>query len=297
MPRRKRSLTPRRPRRLPAALRAQRSVIADSFAVLRCLMHQLSERRFLIRLVTAGVAATLGVIVLWRLTGHGGSGRPLANRWAMTSLRQLAMLASQFTAAWWLTEKWSSFEPPRIRDVRGPLGRRVPELALISMVSAWLDISGSISSAGALLKLGGSLLLSYAIYYIVPAAAVYGTTLGGAVITSYRAWRDTFKTDLMAWSALWALSAVSAVIGQIPDVLDLYESGPNGAHLSSVGRLTTIFLVAPATLVVEAVGAAFVAVILYALRYATPPPGLPTSAVETVSGLHLTDTPDVITAT
>ena len=72
--------TPRLPQRLPEVVRAKRSVVADSFIVLRSLVRQLSERRTLARLVTTGVVTIVGLVMLWRLLGHRGTGPVLGNR-------------------------------------------------------------------------------------------------------------------------------------------------------------------------------------------------------------------------
>lgn len=283
---------PRLPQRLPEVVRAKRSVVADSFIVLRSLVRQLSERRTLARLVATGVVTIVGLVMLWRLLGHRGTGPVLGNRWPIMAVRQLIVLACQFSAAWWLTRRWTSPSgAPALAGVRRPLLRRLPDLAAASALAAWLDTVASGAASERVTRGVASFVLGYALSYAVPATAVYGANMAVALGRSYRAWRQTFRADLMAWSALWVLSGVVALIGAIPDAVDLYASGPQGQHLTSAGRLITILLVTPATLASEAIGGAFVAVILFALVHASAPPGVPTAATETVSGLVLGPAP------
>ncbi len=121
----------------------------------------------------------------------------------------------------------------------------------------------------------------------MPAAAVYGVGMPRAVAISYVAWRKTFGADIVSWSALWVVSGVAALAAAIPDAFDLYGSGPGGSRFGGLVPVIMVLVVLPLTLTAQALAGAFVATILSALRHGQAPPGLPTSAVETVSGLRL----------
>ncbi|MDO8390822.1 MAG: hypothetical protein Q7V57_10060 [Actinomycetota bacterium] len=271
-------------------LTRKRAVLRDSITVVRYSIAALWSSRFLLRMVGSTVALTVLSLMAWRQLGPGGIGdaRSVAHS-VVVGIRFLVVMALQFLVATWLYASFSGTAHTHIRRLLGRLARRLPGFALCAAFLAWSDRAASLSSGGSIVRLAVAFGFSYVLSYAIPAAAVYDTGLLHAFRGTYRALRSTFGADLLAWSGVWIVNGITSILGAIPDALDLYRPDADGTRFSVAGRLVNWLVLMPAGITAQAICAAFVTVIFFALERNKAPEGFPKAAVETVSGLQLDD--------
>jgi len=265
-------------------------VLRDSITVVRYSVRALWHSRFLLRMVGGTVALTVASLLAWRRFGPEGIGdsRSTAHS-VVVGIRFLVVMSLQFLVATWLFAKFSGTAHTHIRRLLGGLARRLPGFAVCAAFLAWSDRAASFSSSASIARMAVSFAFSYVLSYAIPASAVYGTGLVRSFHRTYRALRSTFGADMLAWSGVWIVNGAMSLLGAIPDALDLYRPGADGARFSLAGRLLNWFLLMPAGITAQAIGAAFVTVIFFALERNRAPEGFPKAPVETVSGLQLDD--------
>lgn len=271
-------------------LTRKRAVLRDSITVVRYAIRSLWHDRFLLRMVGSTVALTVLSLMAWRRFGPEGIGdaRSVAHS-VVVGIRFLVVMSLQFLVATWLYAKFSDAAHTHIRRLLGRLARRLPSFALCAAFLAWSDRAASLSSGGSIVRMAVSFGFSYVLSYAIPASAVYDTGMLHAFRGTYRALRSTFGADLFAWSGVWIVNGIMSILGAIPDALDLYRPGDDGTRFSLVGRLVNWVVLMPAGITAQAICAAFVTVIFFALERNKAPEGFPKPAVETVSGLQLDD--------
>ena len=278
--------------RVRRVLLTKRSIIAESFVVVRHTVHDLRERNLLRRLLVATLLALFVVQVTWRLIGTDtfGDERSVAHTVAM-GVRLLAIFELQYVVSAVLFRRWSRNLPdgPVLsRSLGREMAIAAPGLALLAALQAILDRQVDTTAWATALQYCVSFAFSFVVYYAVPAAAVYQCGVFRAIQRSYVAFRATFGTDLLAWSGMWIISGIAALISIVPESFDLYQTPTRGSQrLSVVGRVFNWVALLPVTMVSQAIAAAFVTVIFYAFERNEAPAGYPTHAVETVSGLQL----------
>lgn len=268
------------------------SVVADSFIVVHHAVLDLRQRHLLRRLVIGTLLGLFVVQVAWRLTGTDtfADERSVAHTVAM-GLRLFAIFGLQYVVSAVLFRRWSAQSHDGTVSPRA-LGRELavvaPGLALLAALQAALDRQVDTTAWATALQYSVSFGFSFVVYYAVPAAAVYQCGVFRAIQRSYVAFRATFGTDLLAWSGMWIVSGLAALISVVPESFDLYQTPTRGEHrLSIAGRLFNWLALLPVTLVSQAIAAAFVTVIFFAFERNAAPVGYPLHSVETVSGLQL----------
>lgn len=278
--------------RVRRVLHRKGSVIADSFVVVHHTVHDLRHQHLLRRLVVGTLFGLFVVQLTWRLLGTDtfGDERSVAHTAAM-GLRLFAIFELQYVVSAVLFRRWSRTTPDAAVSPRA-LGRELaiaaPGLALLAALQAILDRQVDTTAWATALQYSVSFGFSFVVYYAVPAAAVYQCGVFRAIQRSYVAFRATFGTDLLAWSGMWIISGIAALISIVPESLDLYQTAGNASRrLSVVGRLFNWLALLPVTMVSQAIAAAFVTVIFFAFERNRAPMGYPVHAVETVSGLQL----------
>ncbi|MDO8364153.1 MAG: hypothetical protein Q7V88_14755 [Actinomycetota bacterium] len=272
-------------------LTRKRAVLADSLRVVRSTVREMHRDRFLLRVVGSFVVVVVGGLILWRTFGKTSTGvRKPGSRSLVIGLRFFAVLCLQHLVASWLFGKWIGQPLATLRQGWRRLLPRLPAFAACAALLAWLDRSVGDSLAGSLARGAAGFGFSYVLSYAIPAAAAYRSGMFTAFRWSYHALRTTFGADLFAWSGVWLVNGAVALIAALPDAFDLYAptSSADG-KFSLAGKLLNWFVVLPTTMVAQAVGAAFVTVIFFALRENRAPAGFPKDPVETVSGLQLDD--------
>ena len=138
-------------------------------------------------------------------------------------------------------------------------------------------------NAATIVRSGAAFAMSYLLSYAVPAAAAFHCGMWEASVRSVRAFRRTFGADMFAWSGMWVVNGVVALLTAVPEALDLYSPTTGGL----AGRLLGWLLLVPVTMTATAIGAGFCTVIYYALETGRAPEGYPVAPVETISGLQL----------
>lgn len=276
-------------RRVRHVLHRKRSVIADSLVIVRHSVIDLRVNHLLRRVVLITLSGLFLLQIASRAAGHDpfGDEREVAHTISM-GVRLLAIYYLQYVVSAVLYRRWSRNEQSRFLGFAAELTRMAPGLALMAAIQATLDRPTSAGPWASALQTSVALGFSFVVYYAVPAAAVYRCGAFKSITRSYAAFRATFGTDLLAWSGMWIISGLAALIGVVPEAFDLYEThGSSGLRLSLAGRLFNWLALLPWTMVSQAIAAAFVTVIFFAFDRNRAPDGYPHHAVETVSGLRL----------
>ncbi|MBI4884490.1 MAG: hypothetical protein HY826_10610 [Actinobacteria bacterium] len=284
-------MTSSQPTRVRHVLHRKRAVLRDSVAVVLTTARALWKDRFLLRVLGGAALAMVVALVSWKVAGRAGSpGAHSRLRPLMIGVRLMATLCVQFIVASWLYSRWIGQGHNRVRDVWRHLGRRLPAFACCAAVLGWLDFATSTSTASSLIRTVGSFVFGYALSYAVPASAVFNCGMSRAFHRSYQAFRKTFGADLFAWSGVWLVTGVVALVTSVPEALDLYTPGSGERPASGIiGRLLGWALVVPISLGALAVSAGFCTVLFFALERNQAPSGYRKHEVETVSGLQLDD--------
>ena len=271
-------------------LTRKRAVLRDSITVVRHTVRALRHSRLLLRMMAGTVALTALLLMTWRQFSPNGTAadRSVAHG-VVVGIRFLAVMSLQFLVAVWLFATFSGDTPQRLRHLFSSLARRLPGFAVCAAFLAWSDRAASLASNAAIARMAVSFGFSYVLAYAIPAAAVYGSGMLHAFRGTYRALRSTFGADIVAWSGVWIVNGVISLLGAVPDALDIYQPGADGARFSLTGRLFNWLVLMPAGVAAQALGAAFVTVIYFALERNTAPAHFPKGPVETVSGLQLDD--------
>lgn len=271
-------------------LTRKRAVLRDSVTVVQYAVRALWHSRFLLRLISATVLLTVAALLAWRRLGPEGIGdsRSAAHS-VVVGIRFLVVISLQFLVAAWLYASFSGSAHTHIRRLLGTLVRRLPGFAMCAAFLAWSDRAASLSSSASIARMAVSFAFSYVLSYAIPASAVYGTGMLHAFRGTYRALRTTFGADMFAWSGVWIVNGAMSLLAAVPDALDLYRPDADGTRFSLAGRLLNWLVLMPAGITAQAIGAAFVTVIFFALERNKAPEGFPKPAVETVSGLQLDD--------
>ena len=279
--------------RVRRVLHTKQSVVADSFVVVRHSVSDLGRERLLLRLVLGTLLALFATQLTWRLIGSDTftNERSWSHMLAM-ALRLLGIFALQYLVSAVLFRRWNSSNAATasipLRSLSRELLAVLPGLALLALTQAALDRQVDTTAWATAYQYAVSFGFSFVVYYAVPAAAVYQCGVFRAIARSYVAFRATFGTDILAWAGMWLISGAAALISVIPEAFDLYRTaGTSSRRLSVVGRVFNWVALLPATMVSQAIAAAFVTVIFFAFERNSAPAGYPTSAVETVSGLEL----------
>lgn len=264
------------------ALARKRSVFTDSLTVVKATARALVHQRFLLRVIVGvGLVAWLGLLVV-RLAGHHSTAdRSWLVRPSVVALRLLLAMCLQFIVASWLFDRWTGERGERVLRLWQRLLPRLPAFLCWAVVLGSLDHATNSLGPVKLLRSLAAFALGYALSYAVPAAAVYRCGMWAAMRSAYRGWRRTMRSDLFAWSGMWAVNAAAALLTAVPEMLDLYTPGTGPA------RVIAWLVMLPSSMAALALGAGFCTVIFHALVTDRAPEGMPVEAVETVSGLTL----------
>ena len=278
------------PTRVRRVLHRKRAVIRDSVSVVRTTWHSLREDRFLMRVVGGITLASFVSLTAWKLVGRTAQHDDrIRYRPFVIGMRLMVGLCVQYIVASWLYSRWSGELHERGRRLWHRLVRRLPAFFCWAIVLGWLDRATRETTFSTLIRTGAAFGVSYALSYAVPAAAVYRSGMFHAFRRSYEAFRKTFGADLFAWSGVWLITGVVALVTSIPEAFDLYSPGTTGRGHGVVGRLVGWALVLPVSVGALALSAGFCTVIFFALTRNCAPGGYPKAAVETVCGLQLDD--------
>ncbi len=271
-------------------LTRKRAVLRDSITVVRHTVRALRHSRLLLGTVGGTIALTAVALLAWRQFSPDGTSasRSIAHS-VVVGVRFLAVISMQFLVATWLFATFLGDTPPRFRQLLNSLARRLPEFAVCAALLAWCEHASDATTSSAIARMAVSFGFNYVLSYAIPAAAVYDTGIVHAFRGAYRALRSTFGADILAWSGVWIVNGAISLVGAIPDALDIYQPGADGSRYSLAGRLFNWLVLMPTGVAAQAIGAAFVTVIFFALERNTAPAHFPKGAVETVSGLHLDD--------
>ena len=275
--------------RVRRVLHRKRAVLRDSLTVVSTTWHTLRRDRFLVRVLIGIVIVSLSGLILWKFTskaaepGDRSRFRPVA-----IAIRLVIALSVQYVVAAWLYSRWNGELHERGRHLWRRLVPRLPAFFFWAGVLGWLDRATQTSDASTWIRTGASFGLSYVLSYAVPAAAVYRTGMFRAFHRSYQAFRRTFGADLFAWSGVWLVTGLVALVTAVPEAFDLYSPGSR-ARGGLAGRVTGWVLVIPVSLAALALSAGFCTVIFFALTRNRAPAEYSKSAVETVCGLQLDD--------
>ena len=265
-------------------LTRKRSALTDSLIVVRTTGRALIQQRFLVRVMVGVLVLLVSSLVIWRLAAPPpGSKARSAARPVMVSLRVVLTLCVQHIVASWLFARWSGERGERVLRLWRRLVKRLPAFAACAALLGWLDHASGSGGAATIVRSGAAFAMSYLLSYAVPAAAAFHCGMWAATVRSVRAFRRTFGADMFAWSGMWVVNGVVALLTAVPEALDLYSPATGGL----AGRLSGWLLVLPLTMTATAIGAGFCTVIYYALETGRAPEGYPVTPVETISGLQL----------
>ncbi len=282
-----------RVQRVRRVLTEKRSVVNDSTRVVRSALRSLGRDRLMVRLIPIVIVALVAGLLVARGVTSAVVDDP--KRWrkpTVTGVRFLITMALQFVVAAWLYARWLGREREPVKRLFRRVARRLPSLLVAAAALAWFEFTEVSADWHTWVRAAVGFVFSYVISYAVPAAAVYDTGLVRAVGHSIRALRATFGSDLLAWSALWVVSGVAALLAAVPEAFDLFTSTAGESRLSVAGRIFSFGVILPATVLAQVIVAVFTTVIFFALEHGRAPEGYPVDAVETVSGLRLADATD-----
>jgi len=264
-------------------------VLRDSLTVVRVTWLTLRRDRFLMRVLMGIVIASLAGLIMWKVASKTAEAGDRARfRPVVIAIRLMLVLCVQYVVAAWLYSRWTGELSERGRHVWRRLVPRLPAFLFWAIVLGWLDRATQASTFSTLIRTGASFALGYALSYAVPAAAVYRSGMLHAFRRSWEAFRKTFGADLFAWSGVWLVTGLVALVTAIPEAFDLYSPG-SAARGGLLGRLIGWILVIPLSLGALSLSAGFCTVIFFALTRNQAPTDYPKAAVETVCGLQLDD--------